>query len=414
MRRESVVLILLAALAAGCGQRVRGNPFDPANPQTGGRPAGFEALAGDGLVNLRWSATVSSGLVGYELFREAGAETTFTQISALLPPNATSFGDFQLQNGLDHRYRLYFVFARGPGTTPAEDIATPGRLTPWVADYRAGAATLLTADGRRVRSGETALGPADVAADPARDALWIVDAAGGNLDIVTLSTGRRVTVSALQSPGAIALDPVDGNAWVADGGLGVVRHYLPDGSAGSPFELNLLANPIDVAVDRGDRSLWVCERDGDRVRHYASTGSPLGAVSIRAPSRVAVDTLTHAAWVTSFTTGKVYLVSNVPALRDSFALFSGPIGAEVDDRRGRIWIADALGGTVVALRRNGSEEFRVGGFAEPREIAVDRASGEAWVTLAGSGEVVRLSPAGVQLVRTGGLGTPYGISLGYP
>ena len=414
MRRELLVLTLMAGVLAGCGERVRNNPFDPGNPATGGRPAGFEALAGDGLVTLHWIATPSSGLRGYELFRKAGVETGFTQISGLISPQATSAGDFQLLNGTDHTYRLYFVFDAGVGGDPAEDVATPGPLVPWVADYGRKTATQLTADGRHTRTHEAFSGPADVAMDGSRGVLWVADTDGGRVVIVTPSTGRRLEIATFRTPTSLALDATDGSVWICDGGLDAVRHYRSDGSAASPFELSPLANPLDAELDTGDRSLWVCERDGARVRHYTSSGAPAGIVPVFAPSRVAVDSVTHAAWVTSFTHRCVYLLSNAPALRDSFFGFTGPIGIAVDPRRGRVWVADAAGGAVVALQRDGSEEFRVTGLGEPREIEVDRASGEAWVTLAGSGQIARISPSGTLVLRGGGMIAPYGISLGAP
>ncbi len=414
MRRALVVLTVLAGAwaAAGCGQRLRSNPFDPGNPVTGGRPPGFIALAGDGLVTLRWNPTPSAGLRGYELFRKTATETTYTDISGLIAPDNTTRGDYQLQNGLDHAYRLFYVFDRGLGGLPAEDTATPGVLTPWVADFGVPGAVRLTADGRHVLSRQNLVGPTDVAADRFRDIVWIADTDAGQLDILTPSTGRQIQVSSMTSPGALALDPVDGSAWVCDGPSNAVDHFHTDGSIASPGQLQLISNPLDVGVDPGNSSVWVCERGGDRVRHYAATGMALGAVNVIAPSRVAVDSVTHAAWVTSFTNQKVYRISAVPALSDSFGPFAGPIGISVDARRRRVWVADAAAGVVVALHADGTEEFRVGGLGVPREIALDLASGEAWVTLVSTGEVARLSPSGTVIRRLGGLGAPYGITLG--
>ena len=45
--RRVAALLTVALLAAGCSERARLNPFDPANPDTGGQPAGFVAIAGN-------------------------------------------------------------------------------------------------------------------------------------------------------------------------------------------------------------------------------------------------------------------------------------------------------------------------------------------------------------------------------
>ncbi|MBI1798200.1 MAG: hypothetical protein HYR73_00770 [Candidatus Eisenbacteria bacterium] len=413
MRRDLLVLALLV-LAAGCGERQRLNPFDPGNPVTGGRPPGFEALADDGLVRLRWNPTPSPDLRGYELFRRIAGETTYVAISGLIPPSTTAFGDFGLRNGVDHFYRLYYVFDPGIGGLPAEDVATPGPLQPWVADFDRPAAVRLTADGRHIfGEDDSPLGPTDVAADAGLGVVWISDTGGQRVIVLTPSNGNHVTISgSVQSPGAIALDPLDGTAWVCDESQGAVVHFNSNGTVAAPFLLGPFADPLDIATDPADRSLWVCERTGDRVAHVSSSGATLGRIALGAPSRVAVDSATHAAWCTSFTSGRVYVISNVPALRDSFGGFQGPVGIAVDGRRGRIWVADGLANQVVALKRDGSEEFRVGGLAEAREIAIDLASGNAWVTFPGAGGVALISPAGELIRRTGGMKRPLGISLG--
>ncbi|HTM57019.1 MAG TPA: hypothetical protein VL123_01240 [Candidatus Udaeobacter sp.] len=414
-RPELLALAALIALAAlpGCGKRERLNPFDPANPVTGGRPPGFEALAQNSAVTLRWSATETSGLVGYQLYRRTERESTFTALGGLIPAGTTQRGDFGLQNGVDHFYRLYYVFAGGSGGLPAEDDATPGPLMPWVADYGRPGVELMTSDGHHILSTDTFVsGPSDVAADAVRDRLWISDPLSSHVIVVTPSSGQRVSISAVSDPGAIALDPVDGSGWVCDAQLDALRHFQDDGSSASPFELSGISQPLDVATDPLDRSVWVCERGGNRVRRFLVSGTAAGSVDLAAPSRVDVDSVTHAAWVTSFTTGKVFVISNTPATRDSSTAASGPIGIAVDPRRGRIWVADAAGNAVVALRRDASLEFRVAGLGEPREVAVDPQSGNAWVTLLAHGEVAVISPTGVVLQHTGGFSQPYGISIG--
>jgi DNA-binding beta-propeller fold protein YncE len=413
-----LALALAAALACGCGQRPRANPFDPANPVTGGRPAGFVALAGNGQVELEWQPAVSAGLVGYQLFRKLVTDTTYAAITGTIPADASRIGDFQLANGIEHDYRLYYVFDRGLGNLPAEDFATPGPLEPWVADFGRSALARMTADGRHIESwqpfGTVSAGtgsPIDVASDPSNGLVW-VSCSFGPLVVYTPATGNRVNITRLSSPGALALDPVDGTAWVCDDVDQSLYHFSNSGAVASPGQLAPLENPLDVAVDPGDRSVWVCERDGNRVTRFAADGSGRAAATLLAPSRVAVDSLTHEVWATSFSRGRVYRLTNTPALSDSFTIAAGPVGVAVDGGRGRIWVADATGGSVFALHRNGSVEFQISGLATPREIQVDRASGEAWVTLLNPGRLARLSPTGKVLTVTGGFDQPAGLSIG--
>lgn len=413
MRRLAVVLILAGALA-GCSSREHANPFDPANPDTGGRPAGFVALAGDGTVSLRWSAATSSGLLGYQVFRKLPTDSAYIAVSGILPPRTTRFDDFGLLNGVDHAYRLYFVLAQGLGLLPAEDVATPGPLVPWITDFSAGTLVQLTADGRHAAfalnpvAGAT---PAELDLDRSSGALWACDPNFGVVWYYQPHSGTLTPISTgLNTPSVAAVDSADHTAWIGDSGYGDVERFAPDGSLVSPFVIHNLATPIGLAVDPRDRALWICERTGDRVRRIGADTSGVVA-GVIAPSRVAVDSATGNAWVTSFSRGSVVAITPAGVRVDSMTALDGPVGVAVDARRGRIWIADPNANQVVALHRDASLEFRVTGLSGANDVAVDPASGEAWVALAGNGSVVRLSTTGHIVRQTGGFIEPYGIRL---
>lgn len=416
MHRVLAVLVL-GLLLAGCSKRERLNPFDPGNPFTGGRPSGFVALAGNQQMRLRWDGASTPDLLGYQIFRRVDGDSAFIPLTTLLPARTTSIGDFGLANGLKHYYRLYYVFESGNGVLPAEDFGTPGPMRPWISDGGRGSLVRVTADGRRVAFEDAAYSaPAGVAVDITGGRVWITDPGAAEVVVYDPSTTNRATIGPpLVSPSAVAVDPGDLSGWVCDPGLNQVLHFTPAGNPAVPSQLFSIDNPIDVAVDPTDRSVWVCERGADHLRHYAYDGSPIGAATVIAPSRVAVDSTTREAWVTSFTRAVVVRVSGgttFPTPRDTVSGFQGPIGIAVDFRRGRIWVADALAGQVVALRRDGSVEFRVSGLSEVRSIAVDVQSGEAWCTVPGIGQVARLSPTGALIDAAGGLSRPDGIGLG--
>jgi hypothetical protein len=88
--------VLLFLIAAGCSNRLRDNPFDPGNPDTGGRPPGFVGIAGDSKVRLQWDFVVSGHLLGYELFRMLPGDTGFALVNPLIPADQTSYTDSAL------------------------------------------------------------------------------------------------------------------------------------------------------------------------------------------------------------------------------------------------------------------------------------------------------------------------------
>ena len=412
MRRRAA-LLALALLAAGCSERARLNPFDPANPGTGGRPADFAAVAGNQSVRLSWDYVSSPTLVGYQLFRLAPGDTAYRALTGVLPPDQTSLGDFGLLNGADHRYRLCFVFEEGLGPLPAEDIATPGPLRAWVADYGARELLRMSADCRHVaESFEPAGGAYPVAVDVSLPTgrVWAVGPSG-DVFVYEPGSGRTTVIGqGLGTLAAVAVDPADSSAWVGDVSEGRLVHLMPSGALADPPMLTALGYPGSIAIDAADRSIWVVEQDSNRVRRYTADGALAFMARVEMPSRVAVDPVTHEAWVTSFYAARLVRVSAEGALLDTVAC-GGAIGIAVDAGRRRVWVADGGADRVLALAMDGSIVLTVTGQQGARELDVDPASGEVWVALGSAGAVSRLSPAGQELTRATGLASPWGIAL---
>ncbi len=379
MRALLPILGCAALLIAGCSSRERANPFDPLNPSTGGRPAGFLALAGDRDVTLRWSAVAGGAFSGYRLFRRAPGEVDYRAITDVLAPTLTSFRDVPLVNGSDYAYRLYFVFPSGLGRSPAEDFASPGAAIPWVIESGGSDVIRLTPDNRhvvvrRVGNGRTA----DVAANPTNGDVWVVDEGSGRVVIHVGGSSATVSVPGFNLPVAVAVDSFNATGWICDVGRGRVYHLRRDGQVDA-LSLGPLNQPVDAAVDPFNGFVWVCELGANRVVHYDDAAQILWSRTVAGPSRVAVDSTTREGWVTSFERGTVTRISPGGQVLDTFTGFVAPLGLAVDARRGRIWIADPYAGRVTALYRDGQEEFRVTGLSDAGELSVDAASGEAWV-----------------------------------
>ena len=402
-----VALVALALLLAGCSARDHANPLDPANAQTAGRPADFAAIALSQQVVLSWAA--SPGL-SVQLFRKTDADPDFVQLTGVLPPDRVVYDDLGTTNGVTYHYRLYFVTTRGLTGPPATADATPSRVVAWTADADLGAVVRLSADGREVASEDPGFGePTAIAIDRVKDLLWVTDFNAGRVTIYNESIGSRVSLFGFAAPDIITLDPADGSAWISDFEGDAIQHFLPSGQPGTPSTIPNLNGPLGVDFDPRSRILWVCEKLGGRMLQFDATGTVLGAVSVFAPSRVAADTVTGDAWVTSFDGGSVYHLAANRTIVHTFGTVRGPIGVAVDPGRGRIWVADAVAGQVIAYRRDDTEEFRVGGLGGARELAVEPLSGEAWVAM--NGAIARISPSGTVLTTSRGLSTPVGVGL---
>ena len=415
MRAVAALLALaLVFVAASCSHRERANPLDAANPNTGGVPQGFNAVADAAAVELSWVARPDLAIDGFQIFRLAPGDSLYRALSGVLPISLSQFIDATAQPGLEYHYRIHYVIGGEVAANWAEDVAMPGPLVPWVVDPDNGRLLRLSPDGRDVAVVRVGYGSVSaLAVTPNHGLLWVADELSGTVDILDPNglLGPRLRVAA--HPAAIALDPGNGNAWVTDrnASAGAVFHFLPSGSAALPASLLLLDDPVGIATDPGDASLWVTEFNGGRVRHYQSNGFPLGARPLLDPARVAVDSTTHEAWVTSIASGWVWRLSPALAVLDSFRLQS-PVGVALDWRRRTAWICDVDGDALVAVNMDTrAERFRLGGIGNPWDAAVDLSSGDAWVVARGSSRAFRISATGKQLATVPGLGDPFQIRL---
>lgn len=408
--------VSLAFAAASCSSRERANPLDPVNPQTGGRPEGFDALAGYSVITVKWTPRPDLAIEGFQLLRLAPGDSLFRPLGDVRGPSASGYVDAGVLNGRRYRYRLHYVVDGSLSARPAEDEATAGPLRVYVADPGAGAVIRLSPDGRDEVSRWTSFGAVQsLALDVEAGLLWVSSWSDGRVGWIDPATPFTLDIPGIASPYTLAVDKVNHTVWICDLS-GTLHHRDLDGLAGSPGSIPLLDEPIGVAVGAGDRAMWVCEGGGARVRRYAANGVPLATAFLAAnPSRVAVDSLTRVAWVTSLEGARVWRIAENGSVIDSTsASLTGPIGIALDRPRGLAWVADAAGNRVVAFDIATLAVVRtITGIGEPRSVAVDAPTGELWVVARGSRAVLRYASDGTLLDRHTGFGDPSEIALDF-
>ena len=406
----SVALAILAL--AGCSQRERANPLDPGNPLTGGKPTGFNAIASYATVQLRWDSRPDLGIDGFQLYRVAPGDSVWRPLGGVQPLEVSRYLDSGLVNGKLVRYRLDYVIGGVPAGRSVEDQATPGALRPWVSDPGAGAILQLSPDGRDVARRETRFGSAArIAVDPRDGFLWVSSLDAGRVWTWNPDGFAALVITAVPSPDAMALSPFDDSAWICDRG-GVVWHFHRDGTVPTPGRLTPFEEPGAIATCALDASVWICERGGNRVRHYSAAGVALGAAFVQAPSRVAVDSLTRVAYVTSYTLGRIWRIAENGVLIDSTSAAVGPIGIAIDRARNRVWVADSDGARVLGLDLGTLAVAQtVTNVGSPYDLAVDTATGDVWVVARANGAVLRLGTDGTRRDILTGLNDPYEIRL---
>jgi len=406
----AVCLALLAG--AGCGDRPRSNPLDPQNPETGGGPQGFHAVAGNARVDLVWRPfTGSSGLLGFRVERRAAGDTAFVLLG-VFDPLSGGVTDADVVNDSTYRYRIAFVLADStPTGRVVEARARPGPEIAWVSDAAGDFVARLTPDGRERSLTLPGLRSVNrLGVDPAHGDLWVTEPFDQRVHVFTSDGVPAASFDGFVSPNAVAVDAPTRTAWICDEQAGAVERVTVTGEIAA--RVGGTPTPVDVAADPVDGSAWIVEQSAGRALHVARDGAGLGLVQgLVDPRRVAIDAGDGSIWVTAYGSGTVYHFAATGDTLGRFPGFGGPYGLAVDDVRDRVWVGLDGDGAVVALDPSGQEVVRVAGIPHPRGIAVNRRTGEVWVVSIAGPWVEVLGPDGEVRARQTGFDAPTDVVL---
>jgi hypothetical protein len=354
-------LTITSMFLTSCGHRERANPLDPLNESTNGSPPGFEVVALDGRVELRWSPLRLDGLTGYNIYRRLGTSGLFEPLST--SPYPSSLGsaiDSLLLNGTTYYYKLVpLIEGYGEGTSSPSLPATPGSHFAVAVDAFSGTVTKFSADLRS--SIWTAGGfyyPFATASDGQK--VWVTDLYGGTICLA--GDGKMLwSNTGFILPLAVSVRP-DGTSAVADPNKGTVTVLSPQGQVRVAISESLSA-PTSVSFG-GSNEIWVADPRAGRVNKYSTDGYLL--------------------W--------------------SFAGCTEPRFLDAESADGSCWVIDAGSNEVIKLSSAGQELLRVGSFSRPVTVAADESGGGCWVSDSATEEVVRISERGEIVFRTGRVG----------
>jgi DNA-binding beta-propeller fold protein YncE len=406
----SCVLALAILVAAGCGERQRTNPLDPANPQTGGDPWNLSVVAADRRVTLRWTPFRFDDLAGYRIERVSTALNDTTRFE--LPATTSELVDSLVTNRIQYRYRFLPFIASGQIVAPLDSLlATPGPEVAWVADTGGFRVQQVAPDGRAISlslGGFRAPNSVSVSAFDGR--VWVADTFNGR--VVALDRAGRVIAEndAPRRPKAVAAAR-DGSVWVADegsgGATGGVFHVGPSGS--TLLGITGFARPADVAVTPAGGA-WLCDQETGFVWRFSADGDTLLRVDrYREPLQLA-SVGDGTVWLTDDT---LEVVAHLDTDGRELAIWSleRPFGIVVDPSDGSIWLTLFDGNRVEHWSSDGRRLLSVPGFMAPLGIDLNPRDGSLWVVDNGVEQVVKLSPSGTELARLSGFDTPFDVSV---
>ncbi|HYJ32305.1 MAG TPA: hypothetical protein VE326_03730 [Candidatus Binatia bacterium] len=416
--------LLAAALGAGggCALRDRSNPLDPKNRSgTHGLLGGFNAVAGDNVVLLRWTPVAQAGVEGYRVDRWRPGEPPQPLPGAFYPPYTTSAEDLSARNDSAYVYRVVARFASGDSVASLPDSATPGtrRIMVLVADLPGVAG--LAPDARDIVYDDVASEPYDeIDLDSTRGVFWL-----SQYDRGVIASRRFESLSGgieFQSyhPTDIAITTQRPTIWAAQPELSQVSRLLAGDSTGSA--ISGVGPARAVESNSANATLWIGADDGGLYHASAATLDTLQ--SWRFSGRVgpiAVDVASDEAWVAvrSSDLFDLYLVTagNPVPLRLRTGLLN-VTDIEVEAATRTAWVSErgaplAGNGRLSRIDRDGTVLARLIGI-EPYALAVEPRSSEVWVTDIRSDRLIEVSPAGAILRRSPPMGVPYGVRVYRP
>lgn len=410
------LVALAGAALAGCSNRERANPLDPENPETGGSPAGFRAVAGSGQVQLTWQLLDVPDLAGYEVLRQGPADPGYLALTpSPLSRTTSSYLDSTAGNDTTYAYRLQFRLTSGDTGGASDALARPGSSNVWVMDSAADALVRYTPDGRYTVFSLYGLNnPVALALETSSGRVW---GASGVERFLALwePTGSLVDANrTLLAPLDLAPVPASTYAWASDGGRGEV--VLLDAAGTVQTRLAGFQLPYGVAYDPARLRLWVGDRDDRRLLAYDLTLTQVVNQTLAvAPWRLAFHLPSGDVWITSADGGRVERRSLAGALVAAVDGLARPFAVSVDDARDEAWVTLASGDEVICLDAGARIVRRISNLPSPRGVAVDAARDQIWVTTLGAedgaGQLWNFGRDGTLLNVSGRLGRPFAVRL---
>ncbi len=390
----SFIIILLG----GCSDRARLNPLDPKNPNTQGRPTGLDVISMRDTVMLRWDRLDLRDLGGFQIYRQLQGETRFSPI-AQTPPGVFFYHDVPAKFDTTRSYRLAALAPNFESPLTDAVTITPGPTFSWVADGRSGDVIKLTHDGRHeiLRSG-VFFSPFRLQIDAPRGYVWVLeDFFGSELGRLDINGRNARRFDRIDGPADLAVDKADGSVWVADTLTNGLMKFNSDGTRAMKNEA--YKKIVALAVHPQTREVWALSRDSLRVFIFSQTGAlrRRANVSLQRPRDIDIDDRTGKVWIADGTRViRLDAQGNPEALPSQAFRFVYRLSS--DEVTGGCWVIDYSTGVgdsrIVKLAPDGALRFSTTGFDIPKSLAANPHDGSCLVADFGNNRLVRISANG--------------------
>ncbi len=392
--------LLVLALAMACSDPERSNPFDPGNPHAGPQDIGFNAIAGNQFVALRWDELDYRDLKGVRVLRSvAGGADTTVVTDSLLPRHQLSFVDNQVENDVSYHYNLQFVLEGSPELPVAPgDLATPGQLVPWL-DFGEGTIISRMSPDFRDRLFELDLDfflIRDMQVNPQGTELWVLDGVVNQVARFDMQGNLVADPSELQRVTAFRFNRLDRSVWIATTDVGgTLHHFRPGGSPDESYHLGSEVTSLAVEYRGGSfDNLWIGTRAGKVLRIENGVLSELTHEQFVTPEMVETSgTIAGGGYVLD--TGSKVLFHFTGSRLDWKVenRFASPSSLVVSQTGDYCWVADEASGLVHEIDREGRVLRQIDGLGGAMFLFYSDSEDALYVT-GRDGLFSRLQPGG--------------------
>lgn len=425
MTRPAALIAAAAALALlsgnGCALRDRSNPLDPKNQSTHGMLTGFNALAGDDVVLLRWAPLAQTGVQSWRVDRWAPGDPPAPLPGGAYPPHVTTAEDVTAHNDSTYVYRLVARFVSGDSAASPPDTVTPGTRRTLVMVGSLPGVVGLSPDARDILFADESGEPYDdLDLDPTRGVFWLSQYDRGIIASRTFEavTGFEIAVT---RPVDLAVTPQRGGVvWVAQPDfLRVARFGTTDTLAAA---ITGVGAARAVESNGVSSTLWIGSDDGRLFLASAATADTIQSWQL--PGRVnpvAVDESAEVAWAAVRSSDLFDLYRVTAGNPVAVLVRSGLLNVtdlEVEPVTHTLWVCErgaplAGNGRLTRLDAAGNPLATVTGL-EPYALSIEAGTRGCWVTDIKSDRLLEVGPTGAILRRSPPLGVPYGVRVHRP
>jgi len=247
----------LIVLLCSCSDRVRNNPFDPANPRTGGAPEGIKLSSYRNTIDFTWNLIDVDGMQGYHIYRSIGHNSLSAYLTVEHPTN--SIIDQNIIYDSLYSYAIQGFTTGDEGTWSDPVTLIPGPFDIWICDYYNLTLKHLSYDINSTVNSIYLSSPVALSVDANRNQVIVADYWNQRMYLFDRELELKTVVELGHQPVAMDRDLTSGEIYILlEDSLGLIHIYDDTGVLNDSISFPV---PVDIntplGYDRRTNSIWL-------------------------------------------------------------------------------------------------------------------------------------------------------------